>query len=390
VKLDFDWAKHPDEAEIRRLKPWEHASYQFPCYGDNLTSLKDWQFTFRCDAKTVATQCQTHRHSETCRKNGTECRFGFYGEGKELVPQTVVDIETGKIEIKRGHQRANNHIPAVCSVTRSNNDANPTFTSGLESLGSTFYMTSYMCKGDDDSGDAVALESAFRDLEKEKVLTNSDQVNDLRRLMIRINYIRNSGLNFSGAQVAAMLLNIGIEGTHYTNSKFATLNFYAFVNHAKKVNVDFRVEVGREGLDDLDAEDEGDYGEFEGETDSDSGSESEDVAEVKAGDEDGSVKGVPEAVLNYLFRGEECESMSVYEMALQTRVAPATEGQISRYMESISTESSSGRQGRPWNRKSRFDPRHPKSSSAWITFRSEEHTPVIVGKQYSYGYTDGL
>jgi hypothetical protein len=52
--------------------------------------------------------------------------------------------------------------------------------------------------------------------------------------MIRINYIRSSGLNFSGGQVAAMLLNIGNEGTHYTNSKLVTLNLYAFINHKKK------------------------------------------------------------------------------------------------------------------------------------------------------------
>ena len=233
VKLDFNWTDHPDDDEIRRLKPWEHSGYQFPTYGDHLTSLKDWQFAFRCDAKKIATQCQTHRHSETCKKKGTEGRFGFDGEGKELVPETVVDVDTGKINIKRGHRRANNHIPAVCSSTWSNHDIKPTFISELESLSSMFYMTSYIAKGEDDSSDVVALESAFRDLEKEGVLSNSDLMNDLRRLMIRINYTRNSGLNFSAAQVVAMLLNIGKEGTHYTNSKFTTLNLYAFVNHAK-------------------------------------------------------------------------------------------------------------------------------------------------------------
>ena len=271
-------ADHPEEAEIRRLKPWQHAGYEFPSYGDNLTSLKEWQDAFSSDTKKIAMQCQTHRHTATCKKKGTECRFGFYGEGKELVAETVVDIDTGKIDIKRGHRRANNHITAVSSVTRSNNDAKPTFTSGLESLSCTFYMTSYMCKGDDDSGDAVALESAFRDLEKEKVFTYSDEVNDLRRLMIRINYIRNSGLNFSGAQVAAMLLNIGNEGTHYTNSKFVTLNLYTFVNHAKKANVDFRVQVGGAELDDVGEENETDEEEdIEAELDSDSENESADV-----------------------------------------------------------------------------------------------------------------
>src|SRR5438046_7035399 len=103
-------------------------------------SLKDWQFAFRCDAKKIAIQCQTHRHSETCKKKGTECRFGFDGEGKELVPETVVDVDTGKINIKRGHRRANNHIPAVCSSTQLNHDIKPTFILGLASLNSMFYI----------------------------------------------------------------------------------------------------------------------------------------------------------------------------------------------------------------------------------------------------------
>jgi hypothetical protein len=104
IKLDFNWAEHPHKEEIQCLKPWQHAGYEFPNYRDNLTSLKEWQFTFRCDTKKIATQCQTHCHSGTCKKKGTECRFGFNGEGKELVAETVVDIDTGKIEIKRGHQ----------------------------------------------------------------------------------------------------------------------------------------------------------------------------------------------------------------------------------------------------------------------------------------------
>jgi hypothetical protein len=115
-------------------------------------------------------------------------------------------------------------------------------------------------------------------------------------------------------------------------------------------------------LDDVGDENETDEeDDLEAELDSDLESESADVAEVGAGGagEDGSLKGVPEVVLNCIFRGEDCECMSVYEMALQTRVAQATEGQMSRYTESISTESLSGRQGRPWNRKSKFHPLHP-------------------------------
>jgi hypothetical protein len=99
-------------------------------------------------------------------------------------------------------------------------------------------------------------------------------------------------------------------------------------------------------LDDMGEENETDEEDnLEAELDSDLESESADVAEVGAG-EDERLKGVA-GVLNYIFQGEDCECMSAYEIGLQTRVAQATEGQMSRYTESISTESSSSRQGRP-------------------------------------------
>ena len=97
------------------------------------------------------------------------------------------------------------------------------------------------------------------------------------------------------------------------------------------------------------------------------------------GEEEINHKGVAEVVLNYIFRGEECNSMSVYEMALRMSVVSATEDQMVKYKECVRT--TSARHGRPWNQKSMLHPLHPKSLSIWITFWSEEHTPVILGKQ---------
>jgi hypothetical protein len=206
IRLDFDWTKEIDETEIHALREFQHPGYQYPNYGEEGISLQDWKANMDHDSKTIAVKTQLHRHHLTCFKKGKKCRFGFDGDGKSLIPQTTVDIETGKIELKRGHTRVNNHNPILAAISRSNHDLKSIFTSGFESLSSIYYMTSYITKSDDDTSDLIALEESWRDLEREGVLENPDEVERIRRLMIRINHTRSSGRQFSGAQVTAILL----------------------------------------------------------------------------------------------------------------------------------------------------------------------------------------
>jgi hypothetical protein len=193
IKLDFDWHDEPDEIEIHGRAKWEHPSYQFPSYdhNDNGTPTTDyeWRQKFLYDAKEIAAVTETHRHTATCRKKGGSCRFGFSGSGKDLVATTTIDAESGKIDIKRSNAKANNHNPVMAVVTRSNHDIKMTFTSGYKSLQSLYYMTSYTSKFDDDTSDILAMDSAFKALEKEKVLSHTSSKERIRRLIIRMNYI---------------------------------------------------------------------------------------------------------------------------------------------------------------------------------------------------------
>lgn len=133
VKLDFDWTDDPDEATVYGQEKAEHPGYQFPDYDapncsddiinpDEILSLSNWTRHFQYDAKTIAVATQTHKHTATCRKKGTACRFGFGGEGKAICPTTTVDLESGQILLKRANAIANNHNPLIASVTRSNHD----------------------------------------------------------------------------------------------------------------------------------------------------------------------------------------------------------------------------------------------------------------------------
>src|SRR6202035_3495457 len=102
-------------------------------------------------------------------------------------------------------------------------------------------MTSYISKFEDDTSDILAMDSAFKALESENLLSSTNAKERIRRLLIRMNYIRQGSLQFSGAQVAGMLLDIGREGTHYTSSTFCRINLYTFINYVEKALGDFRV-----------------------------------------------------------------------------------------------------------------------------------------------------
>jgi hypothetical protein len=410
VKLDFDWTPYPQEIEIRGLNKWEHPSFQWPPYGKATSTTTEWQSDFNRDAKAIATTVQTHRHTATCRKKGTVCRFGYAGEGKDLVAETTADVEQGTIDLKRGNSHANNHNPSLASVTRSNHDIKPTFTSGYQCLSSLYYMTTYMSKFEDDTSDLVAMDAAWRDLTKEGVLSSVNSRDRLRRLAIRMNYLRNTGQQFSGAQVAAMLLAIGTEGTQYTSSKYAIVNLYTFINYARYSKVDFKVRIRNKDIrgneDDVDEDVTGDdcdddmseeiveHGWSRDVGDCDERQETDDVEvedrderqdgddiEVVHGDETSEAR----AVSNYIWRGDNCEDMSLYDMTMYTEVEKMTAAKLRTYIERQQQQRKSV--GRPWNERSLLRPQHPRWKSEWIIFRAQQHTPVLISK-YMYKFTE--
>ena len=190
------------------------------------------------DAKGVAVACQIHKHSSTCHKKGTACRFHFDGNGRPLYAITTVDLENGTIELRRAHPMVNNHNPAISSIIRANHDITAIFMSSLKRLQSMYYITAYVAKGEDDMSDVTALRDTFRGLEQSGVIPNFDMVDQTRRLMIRMNYLRQSGQQFSGAQVAAMLLRIGNDGMHYTNIRFSRVLVFQFIRYLKSQSID--------------------------------------------------------------------------------------------------------------------------------------------------------
>jgi hypothetical protein len=119
IKLDFDWAPNVNISDICFGARHEHPAYDFPNYDSGLgTSIESWLYNFNSDAKGISIKTQTHRHSATCFKKGKGkgCRFGFGGTGKSLVPETIVDLETGSIDLVRHYPKVNNHNSVLAAV----------------------------------------------------------------------------------------------------------------------------------------------------------------------------------------------------------------------------------------------------------------------------------
>jgi len=167
------------------------------------------------DAKSISSIHNVHRHSGTCYKKCAQgekiCRFGFLREGRPLVSRTHYDESIHQIKIKREDGFTNNWCPGLSNICRSNLDFKFMFTSGLLSQSSYFYISNYSIKSDDIEGDDEALRKAYQDLERQNILPDPDTRETLRRLLIRINYIRSNTLQFPAALVAHILLSKDVD-----------------------------------------------------------------------------------------------------------------------------------------------------------------------------------
>jgi len=255
IKLDFTWAELPLESDVLlQVRKLCHPGIDFPiyrhghdkdplttqngiidCFGNSADGDDIWLSDFLADSKAVAVATQIHHHTSTCNKKGTACRFHFDGAGKQLQSATMIDEEKGVINLKRSHPMVNNHCPAISAVTRSNHDVTAIFSSSLKRLQSMYYITSYVAKGEDDVSDIAAIREAFRSLESRGVIPSSDIQEQIRRIITRMNYLRQSNMQFSGAQVAAMFLNIGRDGMHYTNLQFSRLNLFQLIQFLRSI-----------------------------------------------------------------------------------------------------------------------------------------------------------
>jgi len=233
-------------------------------------------------------------------------------------------------------------------------------------------MTSYTSKFEDDTSDILAMDSAFKGLDSENVLSSSNAQERIRRLIIRMNYIRQGSLHFSGAQVAGMLLGIGQQGTHYTDSIFCHINLYTFINHIKKTARDFRVMLS---VCDIDIDQDETNDDIE-ETQYTVGS-GHDVNADEEVELDTDANKLPKSIEDYVYRGDELENYSLYEMHRKAECIPMSMQEKEKYLYAIRNQAS--HRGRPYNERICFKSSHSCESSRWMMIRSKQAVPCIFG-----------
>lgn len=96
------------------------------------------------------------------------------------------------------------------------------------------------------------------------------------------------------------------------------------------------------------------------------------------------LEGMSPVVENYIYRGKECDDMSVYEMTMKTRIRSVTQEQKDKY----ATAHLNGNER--YTKKSLFSNRHSRATSHWIHFTRDDMTPVVYGTITEFPETDHL
>jgi len=94
-----------------------------------------------------------------------------------------------------------------------------------------------------------------------------------------------------------------------------------------------------------------------------------------------STKPLPLLVEDYIYRGEELEDFSIYELACLTCPKNTSALERERYIRAC--ESLRDDQTLTWNHRVFFQPAHSKAKSRWISFLREPKVPCIAGNSFT-------
>jgi hypothetical protein len=195
-------------------------------------SKSELEQTVKKDVYNLALETSLHKCTSSCfTKNPTVCRFGYgnYGQGKPLNEKTTVNNSTGKIELKRNHTHINEFNPYILLAMKCNHDIKFLCNSSSQSLAVIYYLTNYITENGLSIYNAVALVLlAYQN--REKYLTEKTDEN--YRCMNLLYKAYNSAANtteYSGPQVASMLLHNGRDGTYYSSHETTCLYLTTFI-----------------------------------------------------------------------------------------------------------------------------------------------------------------
>jgi hypothetical protein len=171
----------------------------------------------------IVQNANDHKCGSYCLNNNI-CRYGY---PKTLIEETTIDAITGEISIKRGDPNINNYIPVGSASCKCNMDAKVLgFLTSNSPLNVIYYLTNYLSKYGLTTYDSISYALiAFDNYEKYKNLED-DETQKAKRIISMMYNAAANRTEYSGAQVASMILNNGRDGTYYSSHKTVLLNLY--------------------------------------------------------------------------------------------------------------------------------------------------------------------
>lgn len=212
-------------------------------------SSPDYPAARAADLHHLVKQCQSHAHGDSCYKywrgppEPKECRFDL--DKNKVRAATIVDGETGEIQLRISDGLINTYNETIIEAIRSNMDIK-FIGSGQSAKAILYYVTDYITKSQLKAHVAfAALSLAVRKLGN-VAYEEEDFVVRAKRLLQKSAYAMISHQELSAQQVALYLLGLG---DHYTTHRFRQLWWTSFERAVEQLDPE-----KRHGLCDIGAE----------------------------------------------------------------------------------------------------------------------------------------
>jgi len=331
------------------------------------------------DLHNVVKSCQSHKHSTTCYKywkqgQPKECRFGL-GEHRHH-EKTEFDPTTGELQIliRCLDGLVNNFNTTMIELIRSNMDIQ-FLGSGPSTKAVIYYITDYITKTQLKTHVAyAALALAVQKLQQNQV-TDDIPTTRAKRLLQKCAFSMVAHQELSGQQVASYLVDLE---DHFTSHTFQPLYW---TNYERIVNNDFPLTVHPESEettqpteDDVehDAEEDIEHDESISVTDNQQESDCDEV--IIMTNNEGHLDIRTPYTQDYLLRGAELRSLSVWEYMSMVQKIPKKRilaQQSEDHHQSIIVDDNS--HTRP---KFEFDRNHPDYNTHIQQLRHPNNRPV--------------
>ena len=104
-----------------------------------------------------------------------------------------------------------------------------------------------------------------------------------------------------------------------------------------------------------------------------------DVSMEERGESTGSSHQVPLNVEDYIFRGNELDDYSIYELAMASYSCSTDKATMERYHQRDRTTRRGPGSSTIWNQRAFFQSAHSQAESRWTVFQKQEKVPCILG-----------